>query len=415
MNDTHFVLPRTFQPANVLSGKLILRADDARWLVSTIVRKTATKQIDLWGCVRLHSDILRRVMDPRDYPKIIGALVDAGVIEKLGYCAGVKSTGYRLAARYLGDRCVRVPITDPRLRMRLECERERLNNESGRPWKPIHFALNQQQQTITLDDSVDTLVEALPAHTRLCQDVLVANIRDRRYPFTIGSTGRVFNSITGLKRELRAALRFNREPIAAVDIKNAQPGLLAFLLNRLPPSSGCKSRSTYKHTRSRGSVAPAPVVCSVPLLLPADMLGSDAFGFARFVADGSFYERLQQKTALSREVVKKRFLVDVLAKQGKYPSEVEAAFAQMFPTVYRAIRTINGNDHSTLIRLLQEAESWLVVENVALAVLKRGINAQTLHDSIFAPAKQIKTVAEVFAQELAKLDCELTTKIEGCE
>jgi len=36
-----FVLPRSFSPADYLPLRLATRADDANWLVSTIVRKTS--------------------------------------------------------------------------------------------------------------------------------------------------------------------------------------------------------------------------------------------------------------------------------------------------------------------------------------------------------------------------------------
>ena len=54
-----FILPKSFQAADYLPLRLATRADDANWLVSTIVRKTAIKDVDPWGCVRLHSNLLR--------------------------------------------------------------------------------------------------------------------------------------------------------------------------------------------------------------------------------------------------------------------------------------------------------------------------------------------------------------------
>lgn len=72
-----------------------------------------------------------------------------------------------------------------------------------------------------------------------------------------------------------------------------------------------------------------------------------------------------EATGLERDAVKLKFLRDVLAKKGRYPSEVEAAFGRAFPNVYRVIRQVNRHDHGELIRLLQRAESWLVIEQVA--------------------------------------------------
>jgi hypothetical protein len=233
----YFTLPRSFQPADCLPQPLWTYADDARWLVSTIVRKTANHDIDHWGCVRLDSDILRRVMTKDRQPAIVRALVESGTIETSPHCAGVRHKGYRLAKRFLPERSVQVPATDPRLIARIEAERERQDrDEQSNRWLPVHFALDQEQRAVSISREADPILDGLPEHTRLGQHVLVSQIQRRTFPFTVSSTGRVFNAITGMKRELRAALRLSGEPLGSVDIVNAQPALLAllFLANNPP-------------------------------------------------------------------------------------------------------------------------------------------------------------------------------------
>ena len=56
-------LPATFQAPDFLPIRLLPHADEAKYFVSQIVTKTAVKDTDPWGCVRLHHDFLRRVMD----------------------------------------------------------------------------------------------------------------------------------------------------------------------------------------------------------------------------------------------------------------------------------------------------------------------------------------------------------------
>ena len=217
-----FDLPRTFDPAEFLPTRLLTRADDARWLVSTILRKSANRDVDPWNWVRLHSDIVRRVMDGRAAPEIIRSLAEGGAIKTVAYRAGARSTGYRLADRYDADRSVRVPITDPRLRDRIERERQRIDAEERQSrWLPIHAALDAEQRQLTIDRAADGILDGLPKHCRLCQDVLVSRLRHREFPFTVSSTGRVFNAVTGLKRELRQALRIGGERLGSVDIRCA--------------------------------------------------------------------------------------------------------------------------------------------------------------------------------------------------
>ena len=71
-------------------------ADPARWLLSVILRKTANRDTDLWGCVRLDSHILRRIMGNQS-ADIVRAL-EQGAIDTAPYCAGVRCKGFRLAS-----------------------------------------------------------------------------------------------------------------------------------------------------------------------------------------------------------------------------------------------------------------------------------------------------------------------------
>ena len=115
-----FTLPRSFYPLDVLPPGLFMRADDARYLVSEIVRKAAARDTDVWGFARLHHAILNRVIENRTRAKIVRALVEGGVIETAPHFPGVKSKGYKLTDRFLQDTSVVVPATDPKLIRRIK-------------------------------------------------------------------------------------------------------------------------------------------------------------------------------------------------------------------------------------------------------------------------------------------------------
>jgi hypothetical protein len=277
-----FTLPRSFDPSEFLATpRLQLRADDARWLVSTILRKIANRDTDPWGCVRLDSRILRRIMYAPMVTDVIRAL-EQGAIETTPYCAGIKAKGFRLAKRYLADCCVRRPVVDPRLIGRLEQERQRLDAEDRQShWLPIHYRLEAEQRRLTIDPAADAILATLPEHTRLCQNVLVSHLRHREFPFSVSSTGRVFNAITGLKRELRRALRIGGEPVGGVDIACAQPALLALEIARHAPSNGLKKLSTYKHAGPLSMLALAPLPPLPWPLLTRSRLWFSAVPFTR--------------------------------------------------------------------------------------------------------------------------------------
>ena len=70
---------------------------------------------------------------------------------------------------------------------------------------------------------------------------------------------------------------------------------------------------------------------------------------------------------------------------------VETAFRAAFPTVLRIIRAVNRDDHGELIRLLQRAESWLVIDEVAPRLLGK-VRVVTLHDSIYSKRRDASKV-----------------------
>jgi len=337
-------------------------------------------------------------------PAIVEALEAGGAIEVAPYYAGVKAKGYRLAKRFLGDRSVRVPVTDVRLIDRIERERQRHADEQDARWKPIHFALDQEQRALTITDDADRILDALPVHVRLCQHVLVSRIRCRELPFSVSSTGRCFNSITGLKRDLRTALRLDGEPMGSVDIRCAQPALLAMLLSAESPSDRPFPLSTYKHTPGCSLRLPAGLAALLP--------SCDSSMFASVACDGILYELLMSCTGLDRDSVKLAFLRDVLAKRGKYPSVVESAFQAAFPTVLKIIREVNRRDHGDLIRLLQRAEAWLVIEQVVPRLLGKA-RVVTLHDAIYSRRSDVAWVAAGFREVFGELGFEIALKVEG--
>jgi len=117
-------------------------------------------------------------------------------------------------------------------------------------------------------------------------------------------------------------------------------------------------------------------------------------------------------TGLPRERVKIGFLRDVLAKRGCYPSTVEQAFREAFPSVYSFIRAVNRRDHGELIRHLQRLESWLVVEQVAPRLIGR-VPCLTLHDAIYSTMRSLPTVEEAFAETFEALGIRLKVKTEA--
>jgi len=102
----------------------------------------------------------------------------------------------------------------------------------------------------------------------------------------------------------------------------------------------------------------------------------------------------------------------VLAKRGRYPSTVEQAFREMFPSVYDYIRLVNRHDHGNLIRYLQRLGSWLIIENVAPRLVGR-VPCLTLHDAIYSTLQCLPAVEEAFQDVFSEIGCRLALKREA--
>ena len=231
VNAPLLAVPASFEPAEVLPARLRRRADDAKWFLHSIVTKTAHGETDERGYARLDSRVLRRVMSKRTQPAVVRALVDAGVIDPPApYFAGVKAKGYRLTQETLRQQCKLVEAQDRQLIKRLQRERERLQREEVSRWLPTHHRLAESQRGLTILPAADAILDGLAPAAQLCQRVLVENIKRATFRFTVSNTGRCFNALTGLKRDLRKTVRLAGEPIGGADIRCAQPTLLAALI-----------------------------------------------------------------------------------------------------------------------------------------------------------------------------------------
>jgi hypothetical protein len=226
---SQFILPAGLDFPGVL-GNLAHRADEGRYFINSILRKMVCRDLDPHGFARLHSDVLHKVCRRNTLAPMKHRLNAAGVITTSPHWQGVRSTGYKLTDRYLEQGHVRVRPVDPILIEKLERERKKLEAQQQKRQLPIHHRLASVQRCVTITHEADSILASLHPHTRLCQDVLIGNLRRQQLPFSVSSTGRVFNCITGLKRELRTAIRFNGMTMASLDISCAQPALLGFLV-----------------------------------------------------------------------------------------------------------------------------------------------------------------------------------------
>jgi len=420
-----FWLPASFDAGDVLPDRLRKRRDDANWFVNTILRKASLDDVDSHGYVRLHSAILRRVMSRRHYVAVEDALVEAGTIElPAPYYAGVKSKGFRISEKHLSEGFRTIEPRDRRLIGRIQREWERMEEDQRQRWLPIHHELAAIQRDITIMPQADAILESLPPTAHLCQNVLIENIRACNFKLTVSNTERVFNAVTGLKRELRGALRLHGEPIGGVDIRCAQPALLAVLM-RLRDGGNVPTYIQTLLGRLRRDVLGRRLVfgltgLTLALSSDAPAPSSDLGLFEDLVFGGSLYEALVldclragvRMPGDSRNWVKRALLRDVLAKHGNYRSDFECVFRERFPSVLAFVRWINRANYAELIRTLQRLESWLVIEQVAPNLVGKAAII-SLHDALYGRVSDIPVIQSAFQETLENLGLRLALKAES--
>ncbi len=432
VKDVGYKTPTALVPSNIdlleiLPPLLWGRADCARWLLGTIVRKSMYGQRDVRGFVRLNATIARKIVGQRTWLPLLSAL--RGLFETSSYVAGLRCQGYRLSEEVHGE-IRRVALVAPGIVDRLEEQRAAFMKEAELRMLPVHHSLRvTQRRHVTIAADVDTELDLLTEPSRCIQKALVKAIRGNQAGFSVSGTGRVFNCITGLKRVLRPHIRLAGESVVGVDIQAAQPSLLGQLFT----SNGVKGVTTYNRVApvfSSGSLlrtgSVARKVAEFGSRLPSlvEGFGLDAREFAEASMTGGFYEFLidlwdteglpyPESCVDRRRWIKQRFLVDVL---NYHPSDVPRPMTQLvhdrWPSVLRFIGEANRRLRGTLISSLQRMESFLVIEQVAPRLLAKDIPLISLHDAIYARAKDEFIVRDAFRETFEEQGFHLHLKKE---
>jgi hypothetical protein len=411
------------------------RIDDGRYLVDLIMWQTATGRADEKGYVSLHASFLDKVMAKSNRAHLVEAMIGENVLERSPYYQiGAKSYGYRLHCRFARDHHTTTAATDRRLIRAIGRARDAARERQAARWLPVHFALAERQYGLRIDiDEAEEIISGLPAKSNPydVQRILVRNIDQGMYRLSVGKWGRVSNSITSLKREVRSALRYKGQKLRSADLKCSQPAFLGQETNQpITNQTHNDCRFDWSGGGCRAWESKIP---------------DDLARFVEATSEGVFYEVFAElmaadgHPAMERNKIKEGVLKDVIAKAkpcntkrakasrrkagnvdavlsgAEYPSIVEDTFRRHFPTTYRFIRQANkdGWEHQNVIRLLTMRESGLVIHRVASGLMSRQSRLiLTLHDSIFTPADSIHHAEREFRDAFAERKIKMQLKIE---
>jgi len=98
---------------------------------------------------------------------------------------------------------------------------------------------------------------------------------------------------------------------------------------------------------------------------------------------------------------------DVFAKNGRYPSHVEDAFKDNWPTVFKYIGPVNRHDHKKMLIVLQTIEARLVSGKVCGRLADRitpDVGFFSVHDCVALPDSYRAAAHDAFADVSHQLE-----------
>jgi hypothetical protein len=353
---------------------------DNRWKQFKSLGKTLRKK----RYIPMNAVVMRRILDKRHYKRILQNLSLWGIIEEdRQYLVGQKSRSYRLTAQYANvDFCTFA--YSPKFSARLDVIQK---EDRKKQLTAVHKDIAEQiERNFTVDMTVaKKLLKTLQLDKTTAIRTRLALDRMRRGEFghsVSGKTGRYFNHLVNLKRELRQAIvcRDGRR-LLEVDIANSQPFFLAFLLE-------CIERNVKEVLKIAEDVKVDTAT------LPKLSLHRDLQQFKELTVRGRFYEYLCMQTGLSREVVKEETL-KTFFKPMYYTTAFEKTFHRLFPHVFAVLKTLKPKSaHNTLAILLQRMESMVVIETLCDLMVVEDIPYIPLHDGVLVPSQTAPSVAK---------------------
>lgn len=212
----------------------------------------------------------------------------------------------------------------------------------------------------------------------------VNNIHDGEYNFVVDlkGTGRVYNFLSSLPRELREFIRIDGKEIVEMDIANSQPLLLLPLLKEVENEVDVK---LYK----------------------------------KLCETGKFYDYVRNMLADDNKDNKKdsTFKVDFFSKiffsTEKRNYRWRELFDNEFPTVSRIITETKKDNYKDLALMLQRNESEIMINQVSRILLENGNDDFfTIHDAIYTTKESKDVVLNVLFSVYENLNIKPTISIK---
>lgn len=381
----------------------------------------------------------------RDYATICQYLLNNGIVIKIhDPQVGSKCTQYKFAPKYVGQKIVNFTILDPNFvetiyavakkkAIKKYPELFKFLVELKVDWECVEAIREHYYDDVNYKDWERQL------------DILWAIEDPRMAKYTIGKTNRLYSTISNLKSDFRAALRYNGKPLIGIDLKNSIPflsialfdyelltkeGLLAEIMKFNPQLKNLGKETTNNETDTppfgvNGGDVNLSSIMLVDIARQPEIY-SDVKQYKELVIKGEIYKFLGEECDFwfDAHYEKKEAKKRVLIAQNGYCDEASRStivYEQLFPTVHKAFRQLQtGFDFwstrkrhkakanqqiSTFAYVTQRFEAKIILDMVCGEIVKTRpeIPLFTIHDCIYTTEDYIPHVQEVLENKVFEL------------
>jgi hypothetical protein len=421
-------------PANAALGAVLadlphrLRPyrDHAALLLHFVAVKRWLGDVDAGGFARLSANVLRRYVPARVLAPLWEHLAGAGVVERAGHSAGRMAAGYRVRPAFDGP-ARRVVLTDQPLAARLAEWRSSYRRAGAGDGDGLAAVVERRQAVLDhvrgdldalgLDAPVDAVVaDAVGQGVDLGHAGYVAQAianADHDGLLVDGFGWRVHSLVTRTAAAVRARLTLGGAGLVELDVRNAQPLLLAVaMLNPDLAHTMCSLRTSYWGDRR-------PLPCPVPPLpsLPSPLLSPDLASFSLACADGVLYERIMEAGKIAkRNLAKRQLFRDVLFGRPQVCSDVTRAFSRLWPGVLGWVQAVKRTcGYKAAALLLQRLESTIIIDGVCRRLLGEcpGVRFLAVHDAAMVVSDAAEQVRGIMRDEFRRRGVGATVHVKG--
>ena len=339
--------------------------------------------------------------NPKGAAIIVDDLVSVGLlIRTQGYVPGVKSFTYQVPC----DAIDIVEAAGPGLRIAekiITKHNEKMNdNNQVKEYLEVVKKLSVDKEYVNHVWNTETKESSIPSPLQQPYDVRISEkcfkivhlgnlaflpllgiVEQEYYALRpdVEKKSRVYTNVTNLKRELRQYLRLNGKPITEVDTANSQPLLATILI---------------KEWWDENMKTPYP---------------QDILDYQKMCENGKFYNYFMDlndiaQTEEARGKFKVKFFGEIFFSEvTTYMTKLKGQFINVYPNVYNAICAIKGGvgskTYNEFALRLQKKEAQIIFDGVNMRLIREGINALNVFDSIVVTTTREAKLAKKYIRE----------------